>query len=130
MPQQVHCDWQGRSREICFSANQFRERTPATASLKQDRTLCIGVSKFISSVWDFAQATIDDTGYATHDFFRWYGKLVPQLVRRIIELYTEPGDRILANFAGSGTVLVEADLLGRHVVGMDSNPLATLVCRA
>jgi len=88
------------------------------------------VERFVSSIWDFAQTTVDETGYATHDFFRWYGKLVPQLVRRLIEMYTKPGDRILANFAGSGTVLVEGDILGRVAVGLDSNPLAVRVCRA
>ena len=40
----------------------------------------------------------EDTSYLTHSIFRWYGKLVPLLVKDILELYTEKGDTVLANF--------------------------------
>lgn len=84
---------------------------------------------FISSVWDFRQTTIRETNYITHDIFRWYGKLIPQLVSRLIEMYSEKNDLILANFAGSGTILVEANILGRNSIGIDSNPLSILICK-
>lgn len=85
--------------------------------------------KFISSIWDFKQLDLTQTNYITHDFLRWYGKLVPQLVSRLIRMYSEEGDTVLANFAGSGTVLIEANLLKREVIGIDSSPLSILLCK-
>ncbi len=41
------------------------------------------------------------------------------LLERIIALVTSPGDMVLDPFAGSGTTLVAADLLGRHSLGID-----------
>ena len=84
-------------------------------------------NKFISSVWDFSEVTSKETGYLTHDFLRWYGKLIPQLVERLVSLYSEPGETVLANFSGSGTVALEAKLLGRNALGIDPNPLSLLV---
>lgn len=84
-------------------------------------------NSFISSIWDFSNIPIKDTNYATHDFLRWYGKLIPQLVSRLIKLYSSEGDVVLANFAGSGTVLLEANILKRSSIGIDSNPLSILL---
>jgi DNA modification methylase len=84
---------------------------------------------FISSVWDFSNVAARETGYLTHDFLRWYGKLIPQLVSRVLDLYSKPNDLVLANFSGSGTVALEANLSGRHVIGIDPNPLSLLVSR-
>jgi DNA modification methylase len=50
------------------------------------------------------------------------GKLVPQLVEKLINKYSEKGDLVLAPFAGSGTVIIEASLLGRKSIGIDINP--------
>jgi adenine specific DNA methylase Mod len=86
-------------------------------------------NKFISSVWNFRELKSSETGYVTHDFLRWYGKLVPQLARKLITMYSEEGDLVLANFAGSGTVLVEANLLKRNTIGIDASPLSILLCQ-
>ncbi|ODS40366.1 MAG: hypothetical protein A7315_08795 [Candidatus Altiarchaeales archaeon WOR_SM1_79] len=86
-------------------------------------------NNFISSIWDFKQLTLDETNYITHDFLRWYGKLIPQLVSKLIKLYSEEGDLVLANFAGSGTVLVEANVLNRNTIGVDALPLSILLCK-
>lgn len=85
--------------------------------------------KFISSVWDFSNVTSRETGYLTHDFLRWYGKLIPQLVERLVSMYTEPGETVLANFSGSGTVALESKLLDRNAIGIDPNPLSLLVSK-
>jgi DNA modification methylase len=84
---------------------------------------------FISSVWDFKQVSLNETGYLTHDFLRWYGKLIPQLASRLIKLYSEENELVLANFAGSGTVLIESNVLKRNVIGIDSSPLSILLCK-
>lgn len=84
---------------------------------------------FISSVWDFSEVGSTESGYLTHDFLRWYGKLIPQLVAKLIGLYSEEGDTVLANFSGSGTVALEAHLSNRNAIGVDANPLALLLSR-
>ena len=86
-------------------------------------------NKFISSVWDFPDIGSNESGYLTHDFLRWYGKLIPQLVSRLLNLYSEENDTVLANFSGSGTVALEAHLANRNVIGIDANPLALLLSR-
>lgn len=45
------------------------------------------------------------------------------------DLLSDPGDMVLDPFAGSGTVLLEALLSGRHAVGADSNAMARLIAR-
>jgi len=86
-------------------------------------------NEFISSVWNFNQTTLDEPKLKIHDIYRWYGKLVPQLVSRLIKLYSKEEDLVLANFSGCGTVLVESDILNRRSVGIDSNPLAVLISK-
>lgn len=86
-------------------------------------------NKFISSVWDFPDIGSAQSGYLTHDFLRWYGKLIPQLVSRLLDLYSEENDTVLANFSGSGTVALEAHLANRKAIGIDANPLALLLSR-
>lgn len=46
------------------------------------------------------------------------------LLRRIIEASSNPGDLVLDCFAGSGTTLVAADMLGRSWIGADNSPEA------
>jgi hypothetical protein len=51
----------------------------------------------------------------------------PQLPRFFIEAFTEPGACIYDPFAGRGTTLIEAALLGRRPIGNDVNPLSRLL---
>ena len=44
-----------------------------------------------------------------------------ELPRRLIKLYTWPGDLVVDPMCGSGTTLVEAARLGRHYIGIDSS---------
>ena len=46
------------------------------------------------------------------------------LLRRIVEASSNPGDIVLDCFAGSGTTLVAADSLGRDWIGVDNSPEA------
>lgn len=86
-------------------------------------------NNFISSIWNFKNLSSEETNYITHDFLRWYGKLIPQLVFRLIKLYSQEGELVLANFAGSGTVLLESNILKRNSIGFDSSPLSILLCK-
>jgi hypothetical protein len=51
----------------------------------------------------------------------------PQLPRFFIEAFTEPGACVYDPFAGRGTTLIEAALLGRRSIGNDVNPLSRLL---
>jgi DNA modification methylase len=84
-------------------------------------------------VFQFRAAAADlTTGErATHFLHPYPAKLIrhiPYLFLRAPEL-SNPGDVVLDPFCGSGTVLVEALLNGRHAIGADANPLARLMAR-
>jgi hypothetical protein len=51
----------------------------------------------------------------------------PQLPRFFIEAFTQPGELVYDPFAGRGTTLIEAELLGRRAIGNDVNPLSRLL---
>jgi len=80
--------------------------------------------------WDFAHLTYKDTQASTHFFHHWTAKFIPQIPRRIIEMYAGPGDVILDPFMGCGTTLVEAARLGYDSWGTDINPLAVKIAKA
>ena len=44
------------------------------------------------------------------------------MLKRIIEASSNPGDLVLDCFAGSGGTLVAADMLGRNWIGIDNSP--------
>lgn len=46
------------------------------------------------------------------------------ILRRIVRVHSNPGDRVLDFFAGSGTTGEAALSLGRHAVLIDNNPKA------
>lgn len=47
------------------------------------------------------------------------GKMLPELARRIVTEYSEPGALVLDPLAGIGTTLAEAALLGQRAVGVE-----------
>jgi DNA modification methylase len=55
--------------------------------------------------------------------------LHPLTAHRVIEGLSKPGNLVLDAFCGSGTVLVEACLLGRRAAGVDINPIAIELAR-
>ncbi|HEY4105130.1 MAG TPA: DNA methyltransferase [Polyangiaceae bacterium] len=59
-----------------------------------------------------------------HGFHSYPARLHPDTARRLIEGFSPTHGRVLDPFCGSGTVLVEARLCGRHALGIDANPLA------
>lgn len=70
------------------------------------------------------------TSKLNHHVFRYPAKFHAPIARRLIELFTKPGDTVLDPFCGSGTLLVEAATLGRHSIGTDVDPLAVMIARA
>lgn len=65
----------------------------------------------------------------THYCFRFPAKFHPAVARTLIETYSKPGDVLLDPFCGSGTLAVEAAVLGRNSLGVDVDPVAVFVSR-
>ena len=80
--------------------------------------------------WDFAHLTYRHTQASTHFFHHWTAKFIPQIPRRLLEMYARPGDIVLDPFMGSGTTLVEAARMGYDSWGTDINPLAVKIAQA
>lgn len=59
-----------------------------------------------------------------HGFHSYPARLHPVTAERCLRAWTKAGASVLDPFCGSGTVAVEARLLGRKAFGIDLNPVA------
>lgn len=84
------------------------------------------IDRITNTNWEFAES---DTQYLTHNIHRYSGKFIPQIAHEAIEILSEPKDTIFDPYAGSGTALLEAMLMGRNAIGIDLNPIAILIAR-
>lgn len=80
--------------------------------------------------WTFAHLKRVETLWGPHGYHRYPAKFIPQLVSRLIETYSVPGDLIGDPFLGSATTGVEALRLGRRFWGSDISEVALLISRA
>ena len=69
------------------------------------------------------------TNYLTHNFHTYPAKFPPQIPKYFIENYSKKNDTILDPFVGCGTTLVECMISGRNSIGIDLNPIATMVSK-
>ena len=67
--------------------------------------------------------------YLTHGFYIYPAKFIPQIPQFCIKQFSQPYDTILDPFCGSGSTLLEAQLLHRNGFGIDINPLAQLISK-
>lgn len=65
-----------------------------------------------------------------HQIAPYVGKMKPSMARRLVEIYSRPGKHVLDPFCGSGTIPLEAAVLGRRVTALDVSPYALLLTRA
>ena len=56
------------------------------------------------------------------------GKKPEALVKRILELFSDPGDLVLDSFLGSGTTAAVAHKMGRRCIGIEMGDHATTLC--
>lgn len=77
--------------------------------------------------WDFK--TYQTKTY-THGFHTYPAMFIPQVARKLIEVFSSEGETVCDIFCGSGTTLVESGLLNRNSIGIELNPLAVLIAKA
>jgi len=105
----------GRQRAL-FAADGRRTRSSTDASPTPGAPL--------GDVWEIgivAPVSRERTGYPTQK--------PEQLLERLVEICTEPGDWVLDPYVGSGTTPAVCVRLGRPVFGIDSNPAAITIAR-
>ena len=80
------------------------------------------MKSFETTVWYFPEdkPSIDPI----HGIDSYPGRFPPTIPRILIQKYSKKGENILDPFLGGGTTLIEAKILGRNGVGIDTNPKA------
>ena len=81
-----------------------------------------------------ALSAASTTAHLSHDVHYYKAKFFPRMARAMLNVCAQRlGDgphRALDNFAGSGTALLEASLLGIPCLGLDIDPLSAMIARA
>ena len=70
-----------------------------------------------------------ETHTPAYEMHRYYARRSHSVFRRLLQHYSRPGQMVLDPFCGGGVTVVEGLRLRRRVVGVDYNPMATLVTR-
>ena len=84
-----------------------------------------------SRLKSFFQTNQFKTGYATNGLFPYRGKFHPQMIKGLINVMgCKPGDVVLDPMMGSGTVLIEATLMGIDSIGIDASPFCDFMVKA
>lgn len=87
----------------------------------------ISTAESAPTVWKVAARDEDSR---LHQLAPYIGKLKPVIARQLLQEFTSPNDIVLDCFSGSGTIPLEALLLGRRVLAFDANPYAVTLTRA
>ena len=93
----------------------------------QPTPLSEAFSENMEGEWDFRG---EYTQYLTHGLHPYLGSLIPQVPRKLIDMYADSKTRILDPFVGGGSIVVEAYLKNIESAGIDINPLAVIISKA
>lgn len=91
--------------------------------------LNISVPMQIRGHSDSSQPDLDFLGWRGDGVHPYPATMPYPLAENLVLRYSKPGDRILDPFVGSGTTIRAAAAAGRLSIGIDLNPLATLMAR-
>jgi len=97
---------------------EFGEKTIIESRVFNDKIVPVFTNEF----WTAKQRE----GHSIHEI-SYRACYKPQLPRFFIERLTDKNDVVYDPFLGRGTTLIEANLLGRRVVGNDVNPLSEIL---
>jgi DNA modification methylase len=64
-----------------------------------------------------------------HRLHPYLGKFIPQLVEVFLKKYFKPGEMILDPFVGSGTTLIEANILNMPSIGIELSEFSYLIAK-
>ncbi|MEM3712738.1 MAG: DNA methyltransferase [Thermoproteota archaeon] len=95
--------------------------------LRKNKITKFSPSSFVpesTTVWSFPERG----DWATH-YSDYRGNWSPYIPRNLILRYTKKGDLVLDQMVGSGTTLIECQLLHRRGIGVDINPNAIMLTR-
>lgn len=68
--------------------------------------------------------------FLTHWIYPYKGKFHPQMIRALLNIIQmKEGETLLDPFVGSGTAVLEAQLLGINAIGIDISPLCVLISK-
>ena len=68
--------------------------------------------------------------FLTHWIYPYKGKFHPQMIRALMNVIKiKEGETLLDPFVGSGTAVLEAQILGVNGIGIDISPLCVLISR-
>lgn len=108
----------------------MRERKQLHSKTIPDKRRQEGELKAVTDDWTFAHLKRVETLWGPHGYHRYPAKFIPQLVSRLIELYSAPGELVGDPFMGSATTGIEALRLGRRFWGGDISQVALLISQA
>jgi DNA modification methylase len=77
----------------------------------------------------FAEVPESERTKHVHRLHPYLGKFIPQLVEVFLKKYFQPGQMILDPFVGSGTTLIEANLLNMSSVGVELSEFSYLITK-
>lgn len=102
----------------------FSDDLSATATLDQR------VERFARIPYRGGALARRNWGHPFHSLCSYPSKLKPAIAHTLVSTFTRAGERVLDPFSGSGTIPLEACLLGRIGIGADLSPLAVRLTRA
>jgi len=77
--------------------------------------------------WTFNGASTRELTHCYHDY---PARMIPQVAKKLIELYGNDAKMLFDPYCGTGTSLVEGAVRGIDSIGTDINPLARMIAQA
>jgi hypothetical protein len=115
------------SAPLVFKRDRVGSLVPALDALVEllldETSVGNGLSSYINTALEAKKTTL----YLSHELHLYKGKFFPRLVHSLINRYAPPAGAIVDPFAGSGTALLEASLLGYDSIGIDVDPTSVLI---
>jgi DNA modification methylase len=97
---------------------------------ERSKSLSAILNEIKKKPWKQEEFKKQSWGIWLHKMSPYVGRIKPAFAHWLIRICSKENDTILDPFCGIGTVLLEADLLGRIPIGIDLNSYAIAICKA